>query len=53
MVQEQRLKLIEASQQAENFLTEENLKAQHQQAALNKEAIERRQMLVSLFIMDW
>ncbi|XP_065896692.1 coiled-coil domain-containing protein 177-like [Dysidea avara] len=43
--QEHRLKLIEASKQAENLLTVENLKAQYHQAALNKETIERRQML--------
>ena len=42
--------MIEAQWQAEQLLTQEHLQTQDTQVAMNKEAIERRQMLVSNFL---
>ena len=39
--------MIEAQWQAEQLLTQEHLQTQDAQVTMNKEAIERRQMLVS------
>lgn len=39
--------MLEAHQQAESILTKDYLQTQHAQATMNKETIERRQMLVS------
>ena len=47
--QEKRLRMLEAQQQAEKLLTKEYLQTQHAQVSMNKEAIERRQMLVSTY----
>ena len=43
--------MLEAQQQAEKLLTKEYLQTQDAQVAMNKEAIERRQMLVSSYLM--
>lgn len=43
--------MLEAQQQAEQLLTKDYLQTQHTQAAMNKEAIERRQMLVSSWLV--
>ena len=39
--------MLEAQEQAEQLLTKEYLQSQLAQVAMNREAIERRQMLVS------